>query len=180
MLTPRSFSSIHHFLDDIPLRKELCEHFPSIPRMFWDKACVQHNGFFGTKISETLSNTAIKSVPSGVETWFRMIVKSIRAKTIRATPTDVDFTQYRWYEMSFISTFSEERNMLLCFNTPKSLAWNMLNVLSEGEDKDTVTGPYGLHQLLLEQLMVIYDESVWDIARIMRNNEKSKGVCTTS
>ena len=142
--------------------------------MFWNKTCVQHNGFFGTKVSETLSNTTFKPVPSGVETWFRMIVK-----TIQATPKNVDFTQYRWYEMSFISAFSKERNILLCFDTPRSLAWNMLNVLSEEEDKDIITGPYGLHQLLLEQLMVMYDESVWDIARIMRNNEKSKGVCTT-
>ena len=142
--------------------------------MFWNKTCVQHNGFFGTKVSEALSNTTFKPVPSGVETWFRMIVK-----TIQATPKNVDFTRYRWYEMSFISTFSKERNMLLCFDAPRSLAWNMLNMLSEEDDKAIVTGPYGLHQLLLEQLMVVYDESVWDIARIMRNNEKSKGVCTT-
>lgn len=143
--------------------------------MFWNKTCVQHNGFFGTKVSEPLSDTTSKPASSRVETWFRMIVKSIQA-----TPKHVGFTQYRWYEMSFISAFSEERNLLLCFDTPRSLAWNMLNRLSEEEVKDIVTGPYGLHQLLLEQLMVMYDESVWDIARIMRNNEKSKGVCTTS
>lgn len=143
--------------------------------MFWNKTCVQHNGFFGTKVSETLSDTTSIPVPSGVETWFRMIVK-----TIQATPKNVDFTQYRWYEMSFISTFSKERNILLCFDTPRSLAWNMLSTLSEEGDTDIATGPYGLHQVLLEQLMVMYDESVWDIARIMRNNEKSKGVCTTS
>lgn len=101
-------------------------------------------------------------------------------KTIQAKPKNVDFTQYQWYEMSFISTFSEERNILLCFDTPRSLAWNMLNVLSEEEDRDIVSGPYGLHQVLLEQLLTVYDESVWDIARIMRNNEKSKGVRTAS
>jgi hypothetical protein len=97
-------------------------------------------------------------------------------KYIRATTNNDDFTQYKWYEMSFLSTFSKERNMLLCLDTPGYLAWNMLNVLLGEENKDIPTGPYGLHQLLLEQLMVMYDESVWDIARIMRNNEKSKGV----
>ncbi|KAG9591648.1 hypothetical protein KCU77_g9642, partial [Aureobasidium melanogenum] len=51
----------------------------------------------------------------------------------------------------------------------------MLDVLAEEENKDVATGPYGLHQLLLEHLMVMYDESVWDLARIMRYNEKSKG-----
>jgi hypothetical protein len=141
--------------------------------MFWQKTCVQHNGFFGTKITANLSHVSSKPVASRVETWFRMIVKSIQA-----TPKNVDFTQYQWYEMSFISTFSDERNMLLCLDTPRSLAWNMISILSEQENKDIATGPYGLHQLLLEQLMVLYDESVWDIARIMRNNEKSKGVCT--
>ncbi|CAD0107276.1 unnamed protein product, partial [Aureobasidium uvarum] len=162
-----------HFLDHIPLRKELCKHFPNVPRMFWSKTCVQHNGFFGSKTSAHTSNAEIPpSEAAGfrVETWFRMIVKSIKA-----TPKNVDFTQYQWYEMSFISTLSDDRNIMLCLDTPGSLAWNMLNVLSDGENKDIATGPYGLHQLLLEQLMVMYDESVWDIARIMRNNEKSKG-----
>jgi hypothetical protein len=168
LLTRHRFSSISHFLDDLPLRKELCRHFPNIPRMFWSKTCIQHNGFFGTKTS------AVSSTPTSprVETWFRMIVKSIQA-----TKKNVDFTQYAWYEMSFISTCGKDRNMLLCMDTPRSLAWDILNVLSEEENKDAATGPYGLHQLLLEQLMVVYDESVWDIARIMRNNEKSKGVC---
>jgi hypothetical protein len=110
-----------------------------------------------------------------VETWFRMIVKSIQATT-----KNVDFTQYAWYEMSFISTCGKDRNMLLCLDTPRSLARNMLDVLSEEGNKDAATGPYALHQLLLEQLMAVYDESVWDIAKIMRNNEKSKGVCMRS
>jgi len=139
--------------------------------MFFSKTCVQHNGFFGAKVSSDASDSSHDPTPFRVETWFRMIVKSIKA-----TPKNVDFTQYQWYEMSFISSFSKERNMLLCLDTPRSLAWNMLNVLSEEENKDIAAGPYGLHQLLLEQLMVVYDESVWDIARIMRNNEKSKGV----
>jgi hypothetical protein len=143
--------------------------------MFWQKTCVQHNGFFGTKTSAEPSNISPKPATFRVETWFRMIVKSIRAMQ-----KNVDFMQYQWYEMSFISTLSKERNMLVCFDTPRSLAWNILGVLSEEENTDVATGPYGLHQLLLEQLMTVYDESVWDIARIMRNNEKSKGVCTTS
>jgi hypothetical protein len=139
--------------------------------MFWTKMCIQHNGFFGTKTSAESSNASNGPTSPQVETWFRMIVKSIRAPTKK-----VDFTPYRWHEMSFISTFNKERNMLLCLDTPKYLAWNIINVLSEEENRDIATGPYGLHQLLLEQLMVMYDESVWDIARIMRNNEKSKGV----
>jgi hypothetical protein len=172
LLTRYRFSSISHLLDDVPLRKELCKHFPNVPRMFWSKTCVQHNGFFGTKTSADPSSTPFAPAPPRVETWFRMIVKSIHAATKTA-----DFTQYAWYEMSFISTCSKDRNMLLCLDTPRSLTWNMLNVLSEEENEDAATGPYGLHQLLLEQLMVVYDESVWDVARIMRNNEKSKGVC---
>jgi hypothetical protein len=175
LLTRCSLSSISHFLDDIPLRKELYKHLPNVPRMFWSKTCVQHNGFFGTKISADPSDVPSAPKSPRVETWFRMIVKSIQATT-----KNVDFTQYAWYEMSFISACDKDRNMLLCLDTPRSLAWNMLDVLSEEENKDAAPGPYGLHQLLLEQLMTVYDESVWDIARIMRNNEKSKGVCIIS
>jgi len=98
-------------------------------------------------------------------------------KTIKPTPQHVEFTQYQWYEMSFISTFGKQRNLLLCLDTPRYLAYNIFDALSAEENKDIATGPYGLHQVLLEQLMILYDESVWDIARIMRNNEKSKGVC---
>ncbi|KAK6005271.1 hypothetical protein QM012_008050 [Aureobasidium pullulans] len=164
------FSSIEYFLDDVTLQKELCKYFPNLPRMFWSKTCVQHNGFFGAKTSANASSTVTNAVPTKVETWFRMIVKFIEA-----TPKDAEFTRYQWYEMSFLTNFSNDRNILLCFDTPRSLAWNLLDMLEEEENKDVATGPYGLHQLLLEQLMVMYDESVWDIARIMRNNEKSKG-----
>ncbi|KAI5202008.1 hypothetical protein E4T42_04888 [Aureobasidium subglaciale] len=137
--------------------------------MFWSKTCVQHNGFFGAKTAVDSSSTGTSTSPR-VETWFRMIVKSIKPP-----PKNVEFTQYQWYEMSFLSTLSEKRNMLLCLDTPRHLAWNMFEMLLEEENKDAITGPYGLHQVLLEQLMVMYDEGVWDIARIMRNNEKNKG-----
>ncbi|KAI5236816.1 hypothetical protein E4T43_08397 [Aureobasidium subglaciale] len=137
--------------------------------MFWSKTCVQHNGFFGANTALDSSSTGTSTSPR-VETWFRMIVKSIKSP-----PKNVEFTQYQWYEMSFLSTFSEKRNILLCLDTPRHLAWNMSEMLLEEENKDAITGPYGLHQVLLEQLMVMYDEGVWDIARIMRNNEKSKG-----
>ncbi|THY84065.1 hypothetical protein D6C92_09420 [Aureobasidium pullulans] len=165
---------LRHFLNDLVLRQELCKHFPNIPRMFWSKTCVQHNGFFGAKTSIASSTSGAASPNSAsalsVQTWFRMIVKSIKP-----TPKSIDFTQYQWYEMSFISAFSEDRNLLLCLDTPRSLVYTLLDIVSEEENKDIVTGPYGFHQVLLEQLMVSYDESVWDIAFIMRNNEKSKG-----
>ena len=144
--------------------------------MFWSKTCVQHNGFFGAKTSIASSTSGAASANSAstlsVQTWFRMIVKSIKP-----TPKNIDFTQYQWYEMSFVSAFSEDRNLLLCLDTPRSLVYTLLDIVSEEENKDIITGPYGFHQVLLEQLMVLYDESVWDIAFIMRNNEKSKGVC---
>ncbi|KAH0368921.1 hypothetical protein KCU65_g3768, partial [Aureobasidium melanogenum] len=45
----------------------------------------------------------------------------------------------------------------------------MLNVLAEEE---AATGPYGLHQLLLEQLMGFYDAGVWSIARTIRESDR--------
>jgi hypothetical protein len=96
-------------------------------------------------------------------------------KTIGATQSRDGFTPYQWYEMSFLSTFSNQRNLLLCFDVPEFLTNGMLDVLSGGDHSNAAAGPYGLHQPLLEQLMTLYDKSVWDIARIMRNNEQSKG-----
>ncbi|THX22319.1 hypothetical protein D6D12_09259 [Aureobasidium pullulans] len=174
LTTSRTIKYRHHFLNDPVLRQELCKHFPNIPRMFWSKTCVQHNGFFGAKTSIAPSTSGAASPNSAsalsVQTWFRMIVKSIKP-----TPKNIDFTQYQWYEMSFVSAFSEDRNLLLCLDTPRSLVYTLLDIVSEEENKDIITGPYGFHQVLFEQLMVLYDESVWDIAFIMRNNEKSKG-----
>lgn len=146
--------------------------------MFWSKTCVQHNGFFGAK---TLADTRLSensspdhTLSANIDSWFRMIVKSIKP-----THKDVECTNYQWYEMSFISTSGENRNLLLCLDTPRHLLYHILDTLNEEENRDVAFGPYGLHQALLEQLMILYDESVWDIARIMRNNEKSKGVYFT-
>ncbi|KAG9693968.1 hypothetical protein KCU95_g6143, partial [Aureobasidium melanogenum] len=163
------FSSIQHFLDDNPLRKELCKHFPNIPRMFWSRTCVQHNGFFGAKTSTDFPSRA--SVSSGttiidVQTWFRMIV----VKTVNSPPRSG--RGYRWFEMSFLSSYTKRRNLLLCFDTPKYISRNMLNVLVEEEHSDAATGPYGLHQLLLEQLMGFYDAGVWSIARTIRDSNR--------
>ncbi|KAI4740191.1 hypothetical protein E4T50_09346, partial [Aureobasidium sp. EXF-12298] len=166
-----------YFLDDVSLRKELCKHFPNIPRVFWSKTCVQHNGFFGAKTSTDFSSTASVSSETTlieVQTWFRMIV----VKTLKSA-SQYAGSNYEWHEMSCLSSFTQRRNLLLCFDTPKYIARNMFNVLAEEENGDAATGPYGLHQLLLEQLMGLYDAGVWSIARAIRDSnshsENDKG-----
>lgn len=52
----------------------------------------------------------------------------------------------------------------------------MFNVLAEEENSDAMTGPYGLHQLLLEQLMGLYDAGVWSIARAIRDSNSHSEV----
>lgn len=95
-----------------------------------------------------------------------IVVKTVKPSPQYARPS------YRWHEMSFLSSSTKRRNLLLCFDTPKYIACNMLNVLAEEENSDAATGPYGLHQLLLEQLMGLYDAGVWSIARSIRESDR--------
>lgn len=74
--------------------------------------------------------------------------------------------------MSFLSSFTKKRNLLLCFDTPKYIGRSMLNMLAEEEASEIATGPYGLHHLLLEQLMGLYDAGVWSIARAIRDSNR--------
>lgn len=168
-LTRQRFSSIRHFLDDNPLRKELCKHFPNIPRVFWSKTCVQHNGFFGSKTST--ASISSRTTVIDVQTWFRMIVVTT-VKSPSQYAGHFQPSNHRWHEMSFLSSFTKRRNLLLCFNTPRHIGRNMLSSLAEEEHSNAAIGPYGLHQLLLEQLMALYDAGVWGIARAIRGSNR--------
>ncbi|KAI4722471.1 hypothetical protein E4T48_01306 [Aureobasidium sp. EXF-10727] len=163
------FSSIENFFSDVSLQKELRKHFPNIPQLFWSRTCVQHNGFFGTKASADSTSHGPASME--VQTWFRMIIKIMKRMGNRSHSKSM---VPQWYEMSFLSSFSKTRNLLLCFDTPKAVARDMFSMLSEDENQDAATGPYGLHQPLLEQLLVLYDESIWSIAEVVRENDMDR------
>lgn len=99
------------------------------------------------------------------DTWFRFIVKHVDQK-----PTD-----YRWYEMSFFSTWSRNSNILICFDVPDTLRLPINEALVRGSIPSyDSSAPYSLHSLLLTHLLPLYHESVWAVRNHVRQAEKAR------
>lgn len=160
-------------------QQKLQEWFPHTPAVFWSDTCVDHNGFFGSHTSSTpiciskpspaSSSTDQTATPAAVEhqevvsTYFRLIVKTL-------LPAERLVVAYEWHEMGFLSIFSDTKSLLLCFDIPAGSITNLYQTLPKNTDQ--ITGPFALHIPVLEELMKLYDRSVWTMARAVRAIEK--------
>ncbi|KAG9959808.1 hypothetical protein KCU61_g7126, partial [Aureobasidium melanogenum] len=158
-------------------QQKLQEWFPHTPAVFWSDTCVEHNGFFGshTSTSPTSSSTDQTTTPASadhqviVSTYFRLIAKTLlsaKAQDRDFAPTISNAASYRWDEMSFLSA----KSLLLCFDVPANSITNLYQTLPK--DTDQITGPFALHIPVLEELVKLYDRSVWAMARKVRGIEK--------
>ncbi|KAH0269377.1 hypothetical protein KCU91_g8768, partial [Aureobasidium melanogenum] len=158
-------------------QQKLQEWFPHTPAVFWSDTCVEHNGFFGshTSTSPTSSSTDQTTTPASadhqviVSTYLRLIAKTLlsaKAQDRDFAPTISNAASYRWDEMSFLSA----KSLLLCFDVPANSITNLYQTLPK--DTDQITGPFALHIPVLEELVKLYDRSVWAMARKVRGIEK--------
>lgn len=97
---------------------------------------------------------------------FRFIVKRLKP--------DDDPKDYNWVEMSFFTRWTDKANVLVCFNTPKDFPPQFSDTLNAclGDTSATFQTPYLFHVLLLDALVPIYDQSIWDLSERMRKIEK--------
>ena len=189
-----SFADMDDFKSNVKWQEKLAVWFPSTPSIFWSETCVEHNGFFG---SHTSSNHAVPSPKPGpasssttqtrtsspngstadhqepLSTYFRLIVKILETTEVQgqgrrsSAPRDKDYT---WHEMGFISFSSDTRSTTLCFDVPQVVVTGLQQALSASTER--YEGPFGLHIPLLEELVKLYDRSVWAMAKKVREIEK--------
>lgn len=173
-----SFTEIGHLALDKPLWKDVAFYFPHTPRMFWSKTCKEHNGFFGCHNSAMVSsanNAAAHTASSKAETdtystYFRMIVKTVTEQQPQGRVSPGSNITYDWYEMAFLTLSSATNNLMLCFDVPDKLITGLHTSLLTNTAE--IEGAYALHVPLLEQVVELYDRSIWDIRDTVRKIEK--------
>jgi hypothetical protein len=190
-----SFTRMADFLESNIRRQErLVEWFPHTPTAFWSKTCIQHNGFFGSQTSSENAISSPKYSPASssttqtdtsspsrsaadrqetVSTYFRLIIKTLESSDsqeqvpVSGAPSEKD---YKWYEMGFISFCSNTRSTVLCFDVSEVVIKGLTDTFSASAEQ--YGGPFGLHIPLLEELLKLYDRSVWAMAKKVREIEK--------
>lgn len=184
MLTDSSsFTEIRRFTKDISLQEELLRFFPNTPKMFWSDTCVKHNGFYNYDVSPSpvaasphaslarrrsggsSPSSLTVALENRIETHFRLIIKTINMEKSRDRSIS-----YNWFEMAFLSLTTETTNLMVCFDVPEGLAAELKDALSSRPED--VSGPFALHIPLLGRLVKSYDQSVWDIAKTVRQFER--------
>jgi len=186
---------------DAARQRKLLEWFPYTPAVFWTRTCVDHNGFFGIHTSNEIGTTSSTSAVSSpepssassstpqtvnlsssgpavvsqevVSTYFRLIVKILKSSDLKyqfpASNTSSD-KNYIWHEMGFMSFSSDRRSTILCFDAPDDAITGLQVTLSASAEQHG--GSFGLHLPLLEELVKLYDHSVWLMANEVRDREK--------
>lgn len=104
------------------------------------------------------------------DTWFRLITKHLEVgkKT----------SEYKWVEVAFFSHWDKETNLLICFDLPKAQIELFKSAL---DSTDAVSlGLYSLQTILLKLLVPLYDTSILDLSKRVREIEKVSLTCTAT
>lgn len=186
---------------DAARQRELVKWFQHTPAVFWTETCVLHNGFFGIHTSRenapassnitdpspepSPANASTKHTETSspvvsaadhhitISTYFRLIVKILKSPDPKyQTPisNESEDKNYIWHEMGFMSFSSDCKSTILCFDVPDDAIKGLQVTLSASAEQ--YGGPFGLHIPLLEELVKVYDHSVWLMSNKIRQIEK--------
>ncbi|KAG9554635.1 hypothetical protein KCU71_g8829, partial [Aureobasidium melanogenum] len=80
------------------------------------------------------------------------------------------------YEMASFSRWTDKGNLLICFDTPEDFPQKFEATLQarQGDAGETVRKPYALHIMLMDFVIPIYDRSIWDMSRKVREIEEHR------
>ncbi|CAD0082916.1 unnamed protein product, partial [Aureobasidium vineae] len=187
-----SFARTEEFRLKDERKRALEQWFPHTPAVFWSDTCVEHNGFFGSHTSnlrepspgssstDQIARSVVADDQEVVSTYFRLIVKILESPD-RGSQSSASSTSsradYRWHEMGFMSLSSETKSVIICFDVPDSVIKDLHKSLPTNTGQ--IKGPYGLHILLLEELIKLYDRSIWAMAKKQRLAESGRRSSTT-
>lgn len=112
-----------------------------------------------------------------LDTWYRMIVKNVAPMQ----------SSYSWAEMSFYTKWTPHFTLNFCFDVPMAFQIRLRQALDSGEQAFGVNDLYASHVRILDQILMIFDESVWalrdgvrQIEKVPRNREPRFGHLTTN
>lgn len=98
-------------------------------------------------------------------TWLRCLVK------ITSWREDTG-TTYIWHEMNFFGRWEPGRCMILCVDTPDNFREQLEQAMNSEQGGLDLSDPFVLHIPLMDQIITLYDQSVWSIRDLIRRVEK--------
>ncbi len=123
-----------------------------------------------TTLKETLRGTVLSPKTAfvylylliGLGTWFKFIIKQINAMQ----------SSYSWDEMSFYTEWRPYSTISLCFDVPNSAQLRLRQALASRRQPLDVTDVYASHAIILNEIVNMFDESVWALRDGVRQIEK--------
>ena len=98
----------------------------------------------------------------GLDTWYRIIVKNVAPMQ----------SSYSWAEMSFYTKWTPHSTLNLCFDVPVAVQVRLRRELDSREQPLGVGDLYASHVRILDQILIMFDESVWALRDGVRQIEK--------
>lgn len=99
-----------------------------------------------------------------LDTWYRMIVKNVAPMQ----------SSYSWAEMSFYTRWTPHCTLNLCFDVPMAFQVRLRQALDSPEQPLGVGDLYASHVRILDQILMMFDESVWALRDEVRQVEKGR------
>jgi hypothetical protein len=79
--------------------------------------------------------------------------------------------------MSFFGRWEPGHSMVLCIDTPDDFRSQLEQSIAKGEDTIDLSNPFALYVPLIDQIVDLYDRSVWGIRDLIRTVEKVPFLC---
>lgn len=98
-------------------------------------------------------------------TWFRCLVKM----TARVSHSEMTYT---WHEMMFFSRWEQKSSRVFCVGAPSDFVENLEQQLLTDAETFEPKDPYVLLVFLIGQVIVLYNQSVWQNRDLIRSVEK--------
>jgi hypothetical protein len=150
------FASSKVFLEREDLNSTLSMSY-GIPRAFWSPFARKANGFFGCENMYDADGNA-----KGHITWFRLIIKMV----------DPMQSSYSWSEMSFHTRWTPNSTINFCFDVPKASQFRLHQALASRQHPLDTKDIYASHVTILDEIVTVFDESVWALRDGVRGIEK--------
>ncbi|RDL34693.1 uncharacterized protein BP5553_07821 [Venustampulla echinocandica] len=147
-------------------RREILQPFGA-PDFLTNQMCTDLNGYFGSKSSFDNGEKLVE-----LSTWFRCLVKKVLRSGEELTP---DGKSYLWYEMGFFTRWRHHPHgcRVLCIDTPVELRLKLEEVLQVSPPPE-LRDPFAMLRPLFDQIIDLYDDSIWRVRDQVRFIEKNR------
>ncbi|KAH0565181.1 hypothetical protein GP486_001427 [Trichoglossum hirsutum] len=149
--------------EDERIRGEILRPF-NVPDFLKSDTSTDLNGYFGSKGTYDAAGKL-----ESYSTWFRCLVKMM----LKADELTASGKNYKWHEMGIFTRWDRVGSCkVLCVDTPREMASGLEEALA-GSTPD-LKDPFAMHAPLIDQIVKLYDDSVWAIRHPIREIEKTR------